>query len=178
MKSLYARVWQSGQQREDAVVTWIVRYCHRRPHSAHDGQPSASRTPTRVDNFMAPSTSSRIEPMGNERLVWPSCLSASDLALGLGERAPEILGSSILPGASAMRPRADLRNVERDLFRLPFGSRTLPPWSCRSPTSFRCSWALGEDPTTEFVIQAYCGWPKNGNARAACPARRPVVADA
>lgn len=49
---LYARTWQSEQERADALVTWNLHYYHR-PHGAHDGRPVASAAPVSVHNVLA-----------------------------------------------------------------------------------------------------------------------------
>lgn len=50
---LYARIWRSEAERAAALEVWNRHYNYHRPHGAHDGQPPASATPTRVSNVMA-----------------------------------------------------------------------------------------------------------------------------
>ena len=50
---LYARTWHSEAERTDALQVWNRHYNYHRPHGAHDGQPPASATPTRVNNVLA-----------------------------------------------------------------------------------------------------------------------------
>lgn len=50
---LYARTWNSERERADGLVLWNLHYNYHRPHGAHEGQPSASRTPNSVNNVMA-----------------------------------------------------------------------------------------------------------------------------
>ena len=50
---LYARMWHSEAERAAVPKTWNRHYNYHRPHGAHDGQPPASATPTRVSNVMA-----------------------------------------------------------------------------------------------------------------------------
>lgn len=50
---LYARTWQSEQERAAALEVWNRHYNYHRPHGAHDGQPPASATPSRVNNVVA-----------------------------------------------------------------------------------------------------------------------------
>lgn len=49
---LYARTWHSEQQRATALDVWNRHYNYHRPHGAHDGQPPASVTPSRVNNVL------------------------------------------------------------------------------------------------------------------------------
>ena len=50
---LYARAWHSEQERAAALEIWNRHYNYHRPHGAHDGQPPASATPSRVNNVLA-----------------------------------------------------------------------------------------------------------------------------
>ena len=50
---LYARTWHSEAERTDALQVWNRHYNYHRPHGAHDGQPPASATPSRVNNVLA-----------------------------------------------------------------------------------------------------------------------------
>lgn len=50
---LYARAWNSENERRGALKAWNLHYNYHRPHGAADGQPPASLTPLTVDNVMA-----------------------------------------------------------------------------------------------------------------------------
>ena len=50
---LYARTWHSEAERADALKIWNQHYNYHRPHTAHQGQPPASATPSRVNNVLA-----------------------------------------------------------------------------------------------------------------------------
>ncbi len=50
---LYARTWNSENERADALATWNLHYNYHRPHSAANGQPPASLLPVRVNNVLA-----------------------------------------------------------------------------------------------------------------------------
>lgn len=50
---LYARPWESEQQRNDAISTWLIHYTYHRPHTATRDQPPASRLETGVTNVMS-----------------------------------------------------------------------------------------------------------------------------
>ncbi|MHA7241268.1 IS481 family transposase [Arthrobacter sp. TMS1-12-1] len=50
---LYTRTWNSEVERAAAVKIWNLHYNYHRPHGAHDGQPPASATTSRVSNVMA-----------------------------------------------------------------------------------------------------------------------------
>lgn len=47
---LFARPYPSEQARRDAIEVWINHFNHYRPHTTCGDQPSASRTPSRVNN--------------------------------------------------------------------------------------------------------------------------------
>lgn len=50
---LYARTWHSEAERAAALEVWNWHYNYHRPHGAHDEQPPASTTPSRVNNVLA-----------------------------------------------------------------------------------------------------------------------------
>ena len=50
---LYARTWHSEAERADALKIWNQHYNYHRPHTAHQGQPPASATPSRVNYVLA-----------------------------------------------------------------------------------------------------------------------------
>lgn len=50
---LYARTWNSEAERAAGLEIWNQHYNYHRPHGAHDGQPPASATPSRVSNVLA-----------------------------------------------------------------------------------------------------------------------------
>ena len=50
---LYARTWHSEAERAEALKIWNQHYNYHRPHTAHQGQPPASATPSRVNNVLA-----------------------------------------------------------------------------------------------------------------------------
>lgn len=50
---LYARTWTSEDQREKVLETWNLHYSYHRPHGVHNGKPTASATPSRVNNVLA-----------------------------------------------------------------------------------------------------------------------------
>ncbi|WP_126976341.1 integrase core domain-containing protein [Frigidibacter oleivorans] len=37
----YRHAWETGSQAKAAIGSWITFYNHRRPHTAHGGQPPA-----------------------------------------------------------------------------------------------------------------------------------------
>jgi len=37
---VYLHAWETGSQAKAAIGRWITFYNHRRPHTAHGGQPS------------------------------------------------------------------------------------------------------------------------------------------
>ncbi|GAB2968788.1 IS481 family transposase [Amycolatopsis acidiphila] len=49
----YARSWRSEAERTAGLEVWNRHYNYHRPHGAHDGQPPASATPSRVNNVLA-----------------------------------------------------------------------------------------------------------------------------
>ena len=49
---LYARAYDSENQRREAIAVWNHHYNYHRPHTACSDQPPASRLPTGVDNVM------------------------------------------------------------------------------------------------------------------------------
>lgn len=50
---LYVRTWHSEAERTAALGIWNRHYNYHRPHGAHDGQPPAAATPSRVNNVLA-----------------------------------------------------------------------------------------------------------------------------
>ncbi|MET8567548.1 IS481 family transposase [Streptomyces sp. NPDC004783] len=50
---LYARTWQSEDQRRQALDLWNIHYNYHRPHSGAGGQPPAARLRDRVTNVVA-----------------------------------------------------------------------------------------------------------------------------
>ena len=50
---LYARAYNSENERRDAIAVWVHHYDYHRPHTACSDQPPASRLHTSVDNVMA-----------------------------------------------------------------------------------------------------------------------------
>ncbi|MEO2097484.1 MAG: integrase core domain-containing protein, partial [Brachybacterium sp.] len=50
---LYARAYDSENERRDAIRIWVHHYDYHRPHTACSDQPPASRLHTGVDNVMA-----------------------------------------------------------------------------------------------------------------------------
>ncbi|MCC4907704.1 IS481 family transposase [Microbacterium sp. cx-59] len=50
---LYVRTWHSEVDRAAALTVWNWHYTYHRPHGAHDEQPPASATPSRVNNVLA-----------------------------------------------------------------------------------------------------------------------------
>ena len=50
---LYARAYDSENERRDAIGVWNHHYNYHRPHTACGDQPPASRLQTSVDNVMA-----------------------------------------------------------------------------------------------------------------------------
>ncbi len=53
---LYARSWQSEQQRSDALRVWNIPYNYHRPHGQAGNQPPAVRLPLTVTNVLSPYT--------------------------------------------------------------------------------------------------------------------------
>lgn len=67
---LYARTWNSENERRGALKTWNLHYNYHRPRGAADGQPPASLTPLTVDNVMASYTQSVGELARCELVSW------------------------------------------------------------------------------------------------------------
>ena len=67
---LYARTYNSEQQRRDAIAVWNHHYNYHRPHTACHSQPPATRVPAHVTNVMT--SYIRTDARHHAHSNWPS----------------------------------------------------------------------------------------------------------